>query len=80
MIIGIPKEIKKHEYRAAITPVGVETLREAGHKILIQKGAGVGSGIDDAEYESAGAAIAKRRDVFRESELLVKVKEPLPTM
>lgn len=77
MIIGVPKEVKLHEYRVALLPVGVEELTRAGHQVVVQRGAGLGSGIRDAEYEKHGARIAEdARDVFLASELIVKVKEP----
>ena len=57
MIVGLPKEIKTDEYRVAMIPSGVEELTAAGHQVLVEQGAGVGSGIPDAEYISAGAAI-----------------------
>ena len=78
MIVGCPKEIKTDEYRVALVPSGVEDLKRAGHKVLVQIGAGEGSGIADAEYRRAGAAIAKTaRQVFAESDMIIKVKEPL---
>lgn len=79
MIIGVPKEIKPEENRIAIVPGGVETLVQKGHKVLIEKGAGVGSGFSDNEFIKAGAKIIKNHDeVFTRSELVLKVKEPLP--
>lgn len=79
MIVGVPSEIKEGEYRVAITPVGVEELAKRGHQVLIQKGAGVGSGIPDEEYQRAGGKIApKAADIFEKADLLLKVKEPLP--
>ncbi len=80
MIVGIPKEIKEHEYRAGILPVGVEELSRSGHRILVQKGLGLGSGIRDADYERSGAAIVERaEEVFSTADLVVKVKEPQPS-
>ncbi|NOZ23375.1 MAG: alanine dehydrogenase [Planctomycetes bacterium] len=80
MIIGVPKEIKQDEYRVAMIPVGVEEMREAGHKVLVETKAGEGSGIADAEYRKAGAKIApSAREVFKKSDMIVKVKEPLPS-
>ena len=61
MIVGVPKEIKTHEYRVALMPVGVEELRRAGNKVLIQGGAGQGSGISDEQYAKAGAEIVADR-------------------
>lgn len=78
MIIGVPKEIKNHEYRVAVTPAGVADLIENGHRLIIEKSAGTGSGFPDNEYLNAGAEIADRDRLFHESELIVKVKEPLP--
>ena len=57
MIVGIPKEIKPHEYRTGMLPVGVEELTRAGHRVLIQKNTGLGSGIRDADYEASGAVV-----------------------
>lgn len=79
MIIGVPKEIKNNEYRVAMVPAGVRVLAEQGHKVLVQKSAGEGSGISDKEYVRAGAEIRKYSpDIFNEAEMIVKVKEPLP--
>jgi alanine dehydrogenase len=79
MIVGIPKEIKDNEYRVALLPVGAEMLIDKGHKVLVQKGAGEGSGVSDTEYRKAGARIvSKARDVFRRSDMIIKVKEPQP--
>ena len=79
MIIGIPKETKRDEYRVAILPVGVEELVRAKHKVLVQRGAGVGSGLPDQLYEQQGARLVDTaEEVFAESELILKVKEPLP--
>lgn len=78
MIIGVPKEIKADEGRVAITPAGVQSLVRRGHRILIETGAGRGSGIADESYLAAGAVIAAREDVFSSAEMIVKVKEPLP--
>ncbi len=79
MIIGVPKEIKKDEYRVALLPVGAETLRKHGHKVLVEKSAGVGSGFSDAEYRKAGATIVSTaKEIFRRSDMIIKVKEPQP--
>src|SRR3990170_2973414 len=79
MIIGIPREIKPEENRIAIVPGGVETLVHRGHRVLIEKGAGLGSGFSDEEFMKAGAQISDRHeDVFAEADLVLKVKEPLP--
>ncbi|NPA92538.1 MAG: alanine dehydrogenase, partial [Chloroflexi bacterium] len=79
MIIGIPKEIKDNEYRVAMTPGGVHMLREAGHRVLVQSGAGAGSGFTDEEYAQAGAEILPTAaDVWQGAEMVMKVKEPRP--
>jgi alanine dehydrogenase len=76
MRVGVPTEIKADEYRVAITPAGVRELREHGHEVLIQAGAGEGSAIGDAEYEAQGAAIvADAATVFAEAEMVMHVKE-----
>jgi alanine dehydrogenase len=79
MIIGVPKEIKKGEFRVGMTPYGVEELKADGHTILIETGAGEGSDFPDAEYRNAGADMVNRQELFTASELLIKVKEPLPS-
>jgi len=77
MRIGVPKEIKVHEYRVGLVPAGVRELVGAGHEVLVEAGAGVGIGVEDSQYRAAGASIAARAaDVFERSELVVKVKEP----
>ncbi len=79
MIIGVPKEIKSDEYRVAATPAGVEQLKRAGHRVLIERGAGVGSGLVDADYEAYGAElVSSAREVWERAELICKVKETLP--
>ena len=79
MIIGVPKEIKDNENRVAAIPATVQALASRGHTVLVQKGAGVGSGISDQSYESAGATVvATARQVFKSADMVVKVKEPLP--
>ncbi|MCK4340450.1 MAG: alanine dehydrogenase [Phycisphaerae bacterium] len=79
MIIGVPKEIKPDEYRVAVVPAGVEQLKQHGHRILIEQGSGVGSGIIDRDYESYGAElVSTAADVWAEADLICKVKEPLP--
>jgi alanine dehydrogenase len=78
LIVGVPKEIKTNENRVALTPAGARAFVDAGHKVLIQAGAGVGSGIADAEYVRAGAHLAPTADeVFAEAEMIMKVKEPI---
>jgi alanine dehydrogenase len=77
MKIGVPKEIKIHEYRVGLVPAGVRELVNGGHQVLVQSGAGVGIGFEDAHYLAAGATIAQRaEDVFAAAELVIKVKEP----
>ncbi|WP_025323596.1 alanine dehydrogenase [Deferrisoma camini] len=79
MIVGIPKERKNNEYRVGIVPSGVEELTRDGHTVLIETGAGLGSGISDDEFVSAGARIASSaREVWEAADLVMKVKEPLP--
>ncbi len=79
MIIGVPKETKADEYRVAAVPSGVEQLRRSGHTVLIEQGAGVGSGIPDDDYRTMGAEIVPTADaVWSRAELICKVKEPLP--
>ncbi|HXR89894.1 MAG TPA: alanine dehydrogenase [Steroidobacteraceae bacterium] len=80
MRIGVPREIKVHEYRVGLVPAGVRELTAAGHEVIIQTGAGAGVGIDDAQYRAAGASIAPdAAAVFARGELIVKVKEPQPS-
>jgi len=77
MIIGVPKEIKEEEYRVALLPSTAKELVKKGHQVLIEKDAGVGSGIKDKEYLKAGAEILnKAEEIFKRAELIVKVKEP----
>ncbi|MBC8217549.1 MAG: alanine dehydrogenase [Planctomycetes bacterium] len=79
MIIGVPKEVKKDEYRVALLPVGAHLLREDGHAVLIQKDAGLASGFSDQAYADAGAQIVDTADeIYAQAELVVKVKEPQP--
>lgn len=78
MIIGLPKETKREEYRTALTPVGVAELVAAGHQVLVESCTGCGSGFADESYIGSGATIAPRDELFRCAELVVKVKEPLP--
>lgn len=78
MIIGIPKEIKDHEYRVSLTPEGAATLRQSGHEVWLEPSAGQGSGFNDDEYRKAGALIARyKNEVFEKADMIVKVKEPL---
>jgi alanine dehydrogenase len=79
MVIGVPTEIKPHEYRVAVVPSGVEQLRRRGHTVLVQRGAGVGSGFPDEDYKALGADIVDSADeIWRKADLICKVKEPLP--
>jgi len=79
MKLGVPREIKRHEYRVGMTPHSVKAYVKGGHQVLVEKTAGVGSGYDDAEYAGAGAQlVADKAELFRQSEMIVKVKEPLP--
>lgn len=79
MIIGVPKEIKNHEYRVGMTPAGVRELTSAGHSVLIEKDAGTAIGLKDADYIAAGAMITESADkLFATAQLIVKVKEPQP--
>ncbi|OGW27512.1 MAG: alanine dehydrogenase [Nitrospirae bacterium GWC2_42_7] len=79
MVIGVPKEIKTDEFRVAVTPIGAKELKKDGHTVLIEEGAGRGCGIKDADYLDADADIIDRDTLFRNSDLIVKVKEPLPS-
>jgi len=78
MIIGVPKEIKTHEYRVSLTPAGVHDLVDAGHQVLIEKDAGLGSGINNESFSKEGAKILSRNEIFEKSDLIIKVKEPQP--
>src|SRR5579871_5964968 len=78
MIVGVPREVKEDEYRVAITPAGVMTLKHNGHRVIVETGAGAGTHISDEEYKAAGAEIAPVETVWGEAELIVKVKEPRP--
>ncbi|OLO27562.1 alanine dehydrogenase [Alkalihalophilus pseudofirmus] len=80
MIIGVPTEIKNNENRVALTPAGVVTLTNAGHKVLIEDKAGVGSGFTNEDYIAAGAQmVASAKEVWLQAEMVMKVKEPLPS-
>ena len=79
MIVGVPKEIKRDEYRVAMLPVGVEEMVRAGHQVLVQEGAGLGSGLTDQAYERNGAElIGTAKEIFARADMILKVKEPLP--
>ena len=77
MLIGVPKEIKKQEYRVGLTPVGARQLIENGHRVLVEAGAGEGSGYSDQLYRAAGALIAEDPGEVWGTDLVIKVKEPL---
>lgn len=80
MIIGVPKEVKDHETRVGLVPSGATALREAGHRVLVEAGAGLGSSISDSEYLESGAEIVpSAAEVWSRAELVVKVKEPQPS-
>ncbi|HCA26944.1 MAG TPA: alanine dehydrogenase, partial [Betaproteobacteria bacterium] len=79
MRIGIPKEIKDHEFRVGVTPAGVRTLTDAGHSVRVEAGAGAAIGFDDAAYRAVGADIATHAAAVYDAELIVKVKEPQPS-
>lgn len=78
MVIGVPKEIKDHEYRVAITPAGVMVLAREGHRVIVERGAGLGSGFSDQDFMCAGASTVEKKELFENAELILKVKEPLP--
>jgi len=78
MLVGVPTEVKNHEYRVAITPAGVHEFTRHGHSVLVESGAGVGSSITDREFSAAGATIVSDADdVWAKAELVLKVKEPI---
>jgi alanine dehydrogenase len=78
VIVGLPKEIKDNEYRVGLTPAGVRALNDAGHRVVVERSAGEGSGFEDALYERAGAQMIEAADdVWAEAEMIVKVKEPI---
>jgi alanine dehydrogenase len=80
LIVGVPKEIKRDEYRVALLPVGVEELTRAGHQVLVEAGAGLGSGIPDDRYLENGAELLHDPgELYARSDLVIKVKEPLPS-
>ena len=79
MIVGVPRETKSDEYRVALLPVGAELLVADGHSVLLESGAGRGSGFDDPRYAGVGAEIVdSAEEVFQRADLLMKVKEPQP--
>jgi alanine dehydrogenase len=80
MIVGVPREIKQDEYRVALLPVGAEELTNAGHRVLLERGAGLGSGISDELYLDNGAEIVDTAaQIYGEAQLVIKVKEPQPS-
>ena len=79
MKVGCVKEIKKQEYRVGMTPDNVKSYVNAGHTVYIEAGAGEGSGFEDSEYSAAGALLcADPGEVWEKSDMVIKVKEPLP--
>src|SRR5574340_123812 len=79
MIVGVPKETKKDEYRVGLLPVGVEELVRAGHRVLVEAGAGLGSGLTDEDYAQHGAElVAEPQPIYGQADMIVKVKEPQP--
>ena len=79
MIIGVPKEIKQQENRVSLLPSAAYQLARRGHRVIVERGAGVGSGYPDSDYEQAGASlVGEHAAVFAEADLIIKVKEPLP--
>jgi len=77
MIIGVPKEIKAGETRAALIPSSVAEIVKREHTVLIETGAGQGAGINDKEFQEAGAEIVERTTIFGDAEMVLKVKEPV---
>src|ERR1051325_3148861 len=78
MIVGLPKEIKDNEYRVGLTPAGVRALSDGGHRVIVEKSAGAGSGFEDALYQRAGAEIIDSADdIWAKADMIVKVKEPI---
>jgi len=77
MIIGVPKEIKNHEYRVGMVPASVRELVHNGHNVIVEKNAGIGIGFSDEDYRSVGASIGESAAViFEKADMIVKVKEP----
>jgi alanine dehydrogenase len=77
MLIGVPKEIKTNENRIALVPAGAEALVQAGHRVMVERGGGLGSGFEDAQYEAAGATMHDVEEVWARAEMIMKVKEPI---
>src|SRR5688572_30130897 len=79
MLVGVPKEVKDHEFRVAVTPSGAREYGRRGHRVLVQRGAGEGSGFTDPEYAAVGADLVDAaEEVFARADMIVKVKEPVP--
>ena len=78
MIVGVAREIKNQEYRVGLTPAGARQLAGDGHTVLVEHNAGLGSGFSDDDYARSGATLVTREELFARSELVIKVKEPLP--
>ena len=79
MIVGVPKEIKNHEYRVGLTPPSVRELSSRGHQVLVQKNAGAEIGLSDEQYVAAGASMVdEAKEIFARADMIVKVKEPQP--
>jgi len=78
MTVGVPREVKNNEFRVALTPAGVMTLRQNGHRVVVETNAGDGTHISDAEYQAAGAEILDVAGVWSQADMIVKVKEPQP--
>jgi alanine dehydrogenase len=79
MLIGVPKEIKNHEYRIGLTPAGARELIANGHKVMVQKDGGKSIGLTDELYRKAGAEIVETaKEIFDRAEMIIKVKEPQP--
>lgn len=78
MIIGVPREVKPGEERVALTPAGARTLVEAGHRVLVERGGGAGSGLADEEFARVGAVLAAVDEVWAKADVVLKVKEPMP--
>ena len=76
MIIGVPREIKNQEYRVGLTPNQVQSLVMQGHQVNVEFNAGIGIGVTDHDYQICGAQILSTPDIFKKSEMVVKVKEP----
>ncbi|HRF83811.1 MAG TPA: alanine dehydrogenase, partial [Pseudoxanthomonas sp.] len=79
MLIGVPKEIKNHEYRVGLTPAGARELSSRGHQVLVERDAGAGIGLANEAYEAAGARIVEAAtEVYGRADMVIKVKEPQP--